>query len=44
MTGKVQATEVARYRALGALDVVAKPFDPMALASRLRAIWERRND
>ena len=44
MTAKVQATEVARYRALGALDVVAKPFDPMALASRLRAIWERRND
>ena len=44
MTAKVQATEVARYQALGALDVVAKPFDPMALASRLRAIWERRND
>lgn len=44
MTAKVQATEVARYQALGALDVVAKPFDPMTLASRLRAIWERRHD
>lgn len=44
MTAKVQAAEVARYQALGALEVIAKPFDPMTLASRLRAIWERRHD
>ena len=28
-----------RYRELGAADVIAKPFDPMVLAERVRAIW-----
>lgn len=40
MTAKVQPQEVAHYKALGALDVIAKPFDPMALASQVRGIWE----
>lgn len=40
MTAKVQPQEVAQYRALGALDVIAKPFDPMQLANQVRAIWE----
>ena len=40
MTAKVQPAEVALYRTLGARDVIAKPFDPMALASQVRAIWE----
>jgi CheY-like chemotaxis protein len=39
MTAKAQASEVARYRALGALDVIAKPFQPLLLADQLRAIW-----
>jgi two-component system, OmpR family, response regulator len=42
MTAKVQPAEVAQYKALGALDVIPKPFDPMALAGQVRAIWERR--
>lgn len=33
--------EVARLKALGAVDVVAQPFDPMTLADQLRAIWTR---
>jgi len=41
MTAKVQASEVAQYKAMGALDVIAKPFDPMTLASSLKEIWER---
>lgn len=41
MTAKVQPQEVVHYRELGALDVVAKPFDPMALPGQLRALWER---
>jgi len=40
MTAKVQPAEVAHYKTLGARDVIAKPFDPMTLASRVRAIWE----
>jgi CheY-like chemotaxis protein len=42
MTAKVQPTEVAQLLALGALAVVAKPFDPMTLAEQLREIWSRR--
>lgn len=42
MTAKVQPQEVAHYRALGAVDVIAKPFDPMALATQVRQIWSRQ--
>lgn len=44
MTAKVQPQEVASYKALGAIDVIAKPFDPMSLASKVQEIWEHRND
>jgi CheY-like chemotaxis protein len=43
MTAKVQPSEVAHYTSLGALDVIAKPFDPMMLATQVRHIWERRH-
>ena len=43
MTAKVQPTEVRHYKSLGALDVIAKPFDPMTLAERVTAIWNTRN-
>jgi CheY-like chemotaxis protein len=39
MTAKVQTQELAVYRELGAEEVIAKPFDPMALAERVRTIW-----
>ncbi len=42
MTAKVQPHEVEQYKALGALDVIAKPFDPMQLSDQIRAIWARR--
>lgn len=42
MTAKVQPAEVAQYKSLGALDVIAKPFDPMTLATQVRTIWEQR--
>ena len=43
MTAKVQARELAHYRSLGAMDVIAKPFDPMTLSDQIRSIWSRRN-
>ena len=43
MTAKVQPSEIQQYRDLGALDVIAKPFDPMTLADQVRGIWERAN-
>lgn len=41
MTAKVRASEVAGYQAIGALDFIAKPFDPMTLASQVQTLWER---
>jgi CheY-like chemotaxis protein len=42
MTAKVQPQEVARYQALGALDVISKPFDPMMLSEQVTAIWAQQ--
>ena len=38
MTARAQSGEIDHYRALGALDVITKPFDPMTLARDVRAI------
>ncbi|MDE1147598.1 MAG: response regulator [Azospirillaceae bacterium] len=39
MTAKVQPSEVERFKALGAIGVIAKPFDPMALPTTVRDLW-----
>ncbi|MCW8915955.1 MAG: response regulator [Magnetovibrio sp.] len=39
MTAKVMPSDVERYKELGAVDVIAKPFDPMSLATRIQEIW-----
>ncbi|MGZ5180763.1 MAG: response regulator [Ramlibacter sp.] len=39
MTAKVQASEIENYKALGALGVISKPFDPMRLADQVKALW-----
>ena len=39
LTAKVQGREPETYRSLGAIDVIAKPFDPMTLAETVRDIW-----
>jgi two-component system OmpR family response regulator len=36
--------EAERYRELGVLDVIPKPFDPMDLPGRVRAIWSRSRE
>lgn len=41
MTAKTQAHEVAAYKALGAIDVIAKPFDAIQLSQHIRAVWEQ---
>ena len=42
-TAKAQRAEIAELLALGAADVLGKPFDPMTLGDALRAIWARHN-
>jgi two-component system, OmpR family, response regulator len=44
MTAKVQAAEIAYYNSLGAIGVVAKPFDPMQLAQQVHQLWEQENE
>lgn len=39
MTAKVQTNEIESYKALGASDVVVKPFDPMKLSEQIQGIW-----
>lgn len=39
MTAKVQAHEIEHFKSLGAVGVIAKPFDPMTLAQQVRALW-----
>ena len=41
VTAKVQPHEVTQLKALGAVDVIAKPFDPMRLADQVRALWTK---
>ena len=40
MTAKVQVSEVAYYKSLGAIGVIAKPFDPMQLAAQVRQLYQ----
>ena len=42
MTAKVQPQEVEGYLNLGAVGVIAKPFDPMTLAQELLDIWAKQ--
>ena len=44
MTAKAQKQEIERYKELGAVDVIPKPFDPMTLAAVIKDIWQRRDD
>jgi len=39
MTAKVQPQEIEEYLEMGAVEVIAKPFDPMALSEQIRSIW-----
>jgi two-component system OmpR family response regulator len=32
---------VAHYKTLGAIGVIAKPFDPMQLAQQVRQLWQQ---
>jgi two-component system OmpR family response regulator len=40
VTAKAMPAEVARFRELGAVAVIAKPFDPMQLGHQIVTIWE----
>ena len=39
MTASLMPKHVERLREFGALEVLAKPFDPLTLADQVRSIW-----
>jgi len=41
ITAKVEPGDMARYKNMGVLDVVVKPFDPMTLSEQIEQIWQR---
>ena len=41
MTAKAQPGEIAKFRSLGAVDVITKPFDPLTLCQQIGALWLR---
>lgn len=41
VTGHASPADRDRFTALGAVDVIAKPFDPIGLAARIREVWGR---
>ncbi|MDP3267888.1 MAG: response regulator [Legionella sp.] len=41
MTAKIQNEEILEYKALGAIDIIAKPFDPLTLAESIRKAWDK---
>lgn len=44
VTARVQPRETLLYREMGALGVIAKPFNPVTLAQDLRDLWARRDE
>lgn len=44
MTAKAQVHEVEKFRETGALGVITKPFDPMALCDEILEIWNNKNE
>lgn len=41
MTAKVQYSEVSFYKSLGAIDVIAKPFDAINLSVQVSNAWKK---
>lgn len=40
VTAKAMPSEVAKFREMGVVGVIAKPFDPMELIKQLRGLWD----
>ena len=41
MTAKTQKNEIEQLKALGAVDIITKPFDPMTLCVVIKDIWQK---
>lgn len=43
MTAKIQTNELLEYKNSGAIEVIAKPFDPLKLAELIQKAWTTYN-
>lgn len=43
ITARTQPDEIAEYKRMGAIGVIAKPFHPMKLAAEVRSLISRQN-
>jgi CheY-like chemotaxis protein len=41
LTAMVQPEEIKRYKELGAIEVIYKPFDPLTLCDTITQIWRQ---
>ncbi|MDH5181376.1 MAG: response regulator [Gammaproteobacteria bacterium] len=41
MTAKVQPQEIEYFKSLGAVEVIAKPFDPLKLPELISKAWQK---
>lgn len=39
MTARIQSSEIEEYEKLGAIGVIAKPFDPILLSAEVNRLW-----
>ena len=43
-TARLHPKDAERYRELGVLGVIPKPFDPLKLGAQLREMWSKRGE
>lgn len=43
LTAKIMNEEVSRFKAMGAIDIIAKPFDPLTLSAQIQNIWNQHH-
>lgn len=40
LTAKIMNEEINRFKEIGAIGVIAKPFDPMTLSTQIQDMWD----
>ncbi len=43
-TAKVTKDEISKYKELGILDIITKPFDPLSLGKNIEKLWESHRE
>ncbi len=43
LTAKIMNDEINRFKNMGAIDVIAKPFDAMTLSAQIQTIWNNHH-